>query len=98
PVERGAVVIDRLRWLSQHTDPHPRAARLADAAMLVGAFDLAGAFCTTAIAELRAHGRLGLLARCLAAQAWSAAQLGDLSPAIPAAEEASQLTRDTAQA
>ncbi len=97
PVERGAAVIDQLRWLSTHTDPHQRAARLADAAMLVGAFDLAGAFCTIAIADLRPHGRLGLLARCLAAQAWSAAQLGDLSSAIPAAEEASQLTRETMQ-
>jgi RNA polymerase sigma factor (sigma-70 family) len=65
--------------------------------MLVGSVDLAAGFCTTAIADLRAHGRLGLLARCLAAQAWSAAQLGDLNAAIPAAEEASQLTRETTQ-
>jgi ATP/maltotriose-dependent transcriptional regulator MalT len=64
---------------------------------LVGAFDLAVSFCATAIAELRSEGRLGLLARCLAAQAWSAAHLGDLSVAIPAAEEAAQLSRETMQ-
>jgi tetratricopeptide (TPR) repeat protein len=97
PIERGAAVIAELRQLSLHTGLQQRAARLADAAMLVGSVDLAAGFCTTAIADLRAHGRLGLLARCLAAQAWSAAQLGDLNAAIPAAEEASQLTRETTQ-
>jgi DNA-binding CsgD family transcriptional regulator len=97
PIERGAVVIDQLRWLATHPSPHGRAARLADAAILVGAFDIAVGFCATAIGELRSHGRLGLLARCLAAQAWSAAHLGDLSVAIPAAEEASRLTRETMQ-
>jgi DNA-binding CsgD family transcriptional regulator len=97
PVGRGAVVMDQLRWLAVHAGGHRRAARLADAAILVGAFDLAVGFCTTAIDELRSQGRLGLLARCLAAQAWSAAHLGDLSVAIPAAEEAGQLTRETMQ-
>ena len=97
PIERGAVVIDHLRWLATHPSPHGRAARRADAALLVGAFDLAVGFCATAIAELRSEGRLGLLARCLAAQAWSAAHLGDLSVAIPAAEEAARLGRETTQ-
>ena len=97
PVERGAVVIDRLRLLGVHPSRHLRAARLADAAILVGAFDLAVGFCNAAIGELRSHGRLGLLARCLAAQAWSAVHLGDLSVAIPAAEEASRLTGETMQ-
>ncbi|HEU4425520.1 MAG TPA: LuxR C-terminal-related transcriptional regulator, partial [Pilimelia sp.] len=97
PVERGAVVIDNLRWLATHPSGHGRAARRADAALLVGAFDLAVGFCATAIAELRSEGRLGLLARCLAAQAWSAAHLGDLGVAIPAAEEAVRLSRETMQ-
>ncbi|TWP53994.1 AAA family ATPase [Lentzea tibetensis] len=94
PIERGAVVLDRLRHL---TVSRRRAARLADAAMLVGAFDLATGFCATAIDELRAQGRLGVLARCLAAQAWSAAHLGELSVAIPAAEEAGRLASETMQ-
>lgn len=97
PVERAAVVVDRLNWLAAHENTHSRAARLADAAILVGAFDLGVGFSATAIVALRSQGRLGLLARCLTAQALSAAHLGDLSVAIPAAEEASQLTRETAQ-
>jgi DNA-binding CsgD family transcriptional regulator len=97
PIERGAVVIDRLRWLATHPSRRGRAARRADAALLVGAFDLAAGFCSTAIAELRAEGRLGLVARCLAAQAWSEAHLGDLSVAIPAAEEAARLSRESKQ-
>jgi DNA-binding CsgD family transcriptional regulator len=98
PIERGAVIVDNLRWLATHPGGgHTRAARRADAALLVGAFDLAVGFSTTAIAELRSEGRLGLLARCLAAQAWSAAHLGDLGVAIPAAEEAAGLSRETRQ-
>lgn len=97
PVERAAAVVDRLYWLAAHENTNPRAARLADAAILMGAFDLGVGFSATAIVELRSQGRLGLLARCLTAQALSAAHLGDLSVAIPAAEEASQLTRETTQ-
>ncbi|MGB3440590.1 MAG: AAA family ATPase [Actinophytocola sp.] len=97
PVERAAVVLDRLYWLAAHEKTPMRAARLADAAILMGAFDLGVGFSTTAIAALRSQGRLGLLARCLGAQALSAAHLGDLSVAIPAAEEASRLTRETTQ-
>jgi DNA-binding CsgD family transcriptional regulator len=97
PVERASVVVDRLSWLAAHENTSLRAARLADAAILMGAFDLGVGFSTTAIAELRSQGRLGLLARCLSAQALCAAHLGDLSVAIPAAEEASRLTRETTQ-
>jgi DNA-binding CsgD family transcriptional regulator len=97
PIERGAVVVDNLRWLAAYPSPHGRAARRADAALLVGAFDLAVGFSAAAITELRSEARLGLLARCLAAQAWAAAHLGDLSVAIPAAEEAARLGRETMQ-
>ncbi|WP_173073868.1 helix-turn-helix transcriptional regulator [Phytohabitans rumicis] len=97
PIERGAVVIERLRWLAANPSRHGRASRRADAALLVGAFDLAVGFCAAAIGELRSEGRLGLLARCLASQAWSAAHVGDLSVAIPAAEEAARLSRETMQ-
>jgi ATP/maltotriose-dependent transcriptional regulator MalT len=97
PVTRGAVVIGELRRLAAYPGSYRRAARLADAAILVGAFDVAVGLCGTAIDGLRAQGKLGLLARCLAAQAWSAAHLGELSVAIPAAEEAGRLTRETMQ-
>jgi DNA-binding CsgD family transcriptional regulator len=95
PIERGAAVVEQLSWLAAHENT--RAARLADAAIILGAFDLGVAFATVAIGELRAQGRLGLLARCLTAQALSATHLGDLSLAIPAAEEAARLTRETMQ-
>lgn len=65
--------------------------------MAVGAFDLAAAYFAASVAGLRAQGRLGLLARSLALQAWSAAQLGDLATAIPAADEARRLARETRQ-
>jgi DNA-binding CsgD family transcriptional regulator len=98
PIERGAVVVDRLRRAAERPVHDAQAARLlGDAATLVGAFDLAATFCGSSLADLRSQGRLGLLARALAAQAWSSAHLGDLSIAIPAAEEASRLALETMQ-
>ena len=46
---------------------------------------------------LRAQGRLGLLARALGAQAWSAAHLGDLTSASPPPRSARRLARETSQ-
>jgi ATP/maltotriose-dependent transcriptional regulator MalT len=65
--------------------------------MAVGAFDLAERFQAAAAAGLRAQGRLGLLPRALAQQAWNAAHLADLRAAIPAAEEARRLAQETRQ-
>jgi DNA-binding CsgD family transcriptional regulator len=96
PIERGGVVMDRLR--GQRLDGDARAARmLGNAAMAVGALDLAAGFFAGSVADLRAQGRLSLLARALALQAWSCAHLVDLSVAMPAADEAYRLARDTAQ-
>src|SRR5439155_3461809 len=79
-------------------EPGTGAVRLAAiAATAVGAFDLATALLAASAAGLRAQGRLGLLARALTLQAWSAAQLADLRTAIPAAEEARRLAQETAQ-
>ncbi|MBL7488653.1 AAA family ATPase [Frankia sp. AgB1.9] len=98
PIERGRVVIDRMRRSAASWNGDAQTARmLGDAALLVGAWDLALQFCTAALPELRARGRLGLLARALGAQAWSAVRLVDLGVAIPAAEEASLLAQETAQ-
>jgi ATP/maltotriose-dependent transcriptional regulator MalT len=66
-------------------------------AAAVGAFHLAAGFLAASLADLRAQGRLSLLARALALQAWSCAQLADLDVAIPAADEARRLARDTSQ-
>jgi DNA-binding CsgD family transcriptional regulator len=98
PIGRGAAVIDRLPRLGPAARSDASAMRLAgNAAMAVGEFDVAARFLAAAAAGLRAQGRLGLLARALALQAWSAAHLADLSAAIPAAEEARQLAQETMQ-
>jgi ATP/maltotriose-dependent transcriptional regulator MalT len=70
---------------------------LGDAATLVGAYELAMGFCAASLTDLRAQGRLGLVARARATQAWSALHLADLSTAIPAVEEAGRLARETSQ-
>ncbi|MEV6495503.1 LuxR family transcriptional regulator, partial [Actinoplanes sp. NPDC051633] len=96
PIDHGAVVLDRLRRRTVDTDG--RAARMmGNAAHAVGAFDLAAGFFASSLAGLRAHGRLGLLARALTLQARSCAHLVDLAVAMPAADEAYRLSRDTSQ-
>ncbi len=98
PTERGATVVQRLYELGPDIESDAGATRLAGtAAMAVGAFDLASRFLALSAASLRAQGRLGLLARALALQAWSAAQLADLGAAIPAAAEAARLAQETRQ-
>jgi DNA-binding CsgD family transcriptional regulator len=98
PIGRGSAVIDRLSRLEPELGSDPGATRLiGNAAMAVGAFDLAARSLAASAAALRAQGRLGLLARALALQAWSAAQLADLGMAIPAAEEGQRLAQETNQ-
>jgi ATP/maltotriose-dependent transcriptional regulator MalT len=70
---------------------------LGAAATAVGAFDHSHGFLQTSVNGLRAEGRLGLLAQALVSQAWAAFFLGDWKLAIPAAEEASRLARETGQ-
>ena len=99
PVGRGATVIERLSRLGTAAAGDPDAARiLGTAANAIGAFDVSADVLAAATAGLRAQGRLGLLARALTQQAWSAAaQRVDLSVAIPVGEEAERLTRDSTQ-
>ncbi|GAA0458866.1 LuxR family transcriptional regulator [Paractinoplanes deccanensis] len=98
PIDRGAVVIERSRQVLAQPVPDPRAVRLiGSAAVLVGSFDVAVAQSAASLTGLRAQGRLQLLARALAAQAWSAVHLVDLAVAIPAAQEASDLAEETGQ-
>jgi DNA-binding CsgD family transcriptional regulator/tetratricopeptide (TPR) repeat protein len=98
PIGRGAVVIDRLPHLGPAARSDPAAMRLAgNAAMAVGAFEEAAGLLAAAAAGLRAQGRLGLLARALVLQAWSAVHIADLGAAIPAAEEAFRLAQETRQ-
>jgi DNA-binding CsgD family transcriptional regulator len=98
PIGRGAAVTDRLSRLPAATRSDAAAMRLAgNAAMAVGAFDVAERFQAAAAAGLRAQGRLGLLPRALAQQAWNAALLANLGAAIPAAEEGRRLAQETRQ-
>lgn len=98
PIERGSTVVDGLMHLAGQTVRGPQEERfLGTAALLVGMFDVAARLSAASLSGLRAQGRLGLLARARAAQAWSSARLGDLGVAIPAADEASRLARETDQ-
>jgi hypothetical protein len=97
PIDRGATVVERLVPLSMPDGDAPATRLLGNAAMAVGAFDVALAVHTAAAAQLRAQGRIGLLARALLGQANSAVHLGDLHTAVPAAAEATRLAADTSQ-
>ncbi|HET6709373.1 ATP-binding protein, partial [Amycolatopsis sp.] len=98
PFERGEAVLGHLRELVSRTGADPEVDRyLGSAALQVGAFDLAARFSAAAAPGLRAQGRLGLLPRALAVQAWSRVRLGDLAGAVPAAAEAARFARETGQ-
>ena len=98
PFERGETVLNHLRELVARTGADPEVDRyLGSAALQVGAFDLAARFSAAAAPGLRAQGRLGLLPRALAVQAWSRVRLGDLAGAVPAAAEAARFARETGQ-
>lgn len=98
PIERGAYVLARARDVVLQEGDDGRAYRmLSTAALLAGGFGLARAFSAAGSAGLRAQGRLGLLARTLGADAWSALVVGDLGAAIAATEESRRLARETSQ-
>ncbi|SEL43533.1 ATP-binding protein [Nonomuraea pusilla] len=98
PFERGGTVLERLRALAGVAGADPETDRyLGSAALQVGAFDLAARFSAAAAPGLRAQGRLGLLPRALAVQAWSRARLGDLAAAVPVAAEAARFAQETGQ-
>jgi ATP/maltotriose-dependent transcriptional regulator MalT len=98
PIERGASVIDRISLLSPDKFDDPGTALLIGiAATGVGAFDLSAGYLATAVAGLRAQGRLNLLAQALVFQAWAGIFLGTWTVALPAAEEAGRLAQETAQ-
>ena len=95
-IDRGAVILERLHEVAAtQLDDAPTLRLLGAASLMVGAFDLARARYRSAVPELRAQGRLALLARAQTALAWSTGHLVDLSIAIPAAEEGSRLSEET---
>jgi DNA-binding CsgD family transcriptional regulator len=98
PIERGKAVAAGLMELAGQTGGDAEVERfLGSAALQIGAFELSARFSASAAAGLRAQGRLGLLARALAVHACSATRLGNLDVALPAAEEAARLAKETNQ-
>ncbi len=98
PADCGAAVIDGLSRPDAEAALDPDGARvLGTAANAIGAFNTAAPLLAVAAAGLRDQGRLGLLARALTQQAWSAVHRVDLSVAVPVSAEAERLTRETAQ-
>nr|WP_062336607.1 LuxR family transcriptional regulator [Herbidospora sakaeratensis] len=98
PIESGGLVMERLEALRDTRFEAPVARILGVAGGAVGAYDLAMPFLAAAVADLRAQGRLGLLAQALVSLMWSLIYGGDLPGALLAAEEAERLARETGQA
>jgi ATP/maltotriose-dependent transcriptional regulator MalT len=95
--ELSPTVIEQLgQWPDAGGRPE-LAALLGIAAFCVGEFDRADTFLTLAIGELRAQGRLSLLAEALAIRSWTEVNLGIFDPAR-SAEEAARLGDETGQA
>ncbi|WP_280217176.1 ATP-binding protein [Nocardia neocaledoniensis] len=98
PFERGDQVLGHLRTLVASAGRDPEVDYfLSSAAYQVGAFDLAARFAGAAAPGFRSAGRLGLLTRALAIQAWSLARVGDLAAAAPIAAEAATFALETGQ-
>lgn len=97
PIERGAVVIDRLSALRRAELSAVEEHWAGTAATAVGAYDLCGAFLEPAIDRLRAEGRINHLAQALHTWAWAGVNIGDPAISGPAAEEAHRLFSETSQ-
>ncbi len=98
PVLRADVVIERMERLLDGRALDSESVRLlGSVAVLVGRLDIAVTQSAAAVTGLREEGRLQLLARALAAQAWAAAQDGQIGVAMPVAQESAMLAGETGQ-
>ncbi|WP_433605925.1 ATP-binding protein [Dactylosporangium sp. CA-139114] len=98
PVERGAAILERLPVALEGIGGDPALTRqLGNAALSVGAYDVAVRLQGPGLVTARAQGRLATLARLVGARAWCTVNLGELSDAIPNAEEAVWLATETSQ-
>ncbi len=90
-------VIERLeRWPADAGGRPDLAGLLGIAAFCVGDHERAETYLSTAVVELRAQGRLSLLAEVLAIRSWAEVNLGVLDPAR-SADEAMRLADETGQ-
>jgi DNA-binding CsgD family transcriptional regulator len=98
PVQRGALVIDRIARMTPDATGDPATLHLVGtAATAVWAFDCSLGLLSSAVDGLRAQGRLGLLAQALVFQSWAAFHLAKETLAVSAADEAARLARETGQ-
>ena len=98
PIERGALVLERMSALRARFDLSPAELHLLGLGRR--RHRRAGSvrqFYAASVAGVRAQGRIGMLARLLASQAFTAACLGDTRTAVPAAAEAAALAAETGQ-
>lgn len=98
PIERGATVLERLSRLPVDGGGPAAAGLYSFAAVAVGAFDRATRFLGPAIDSLRMRGHLELVSQLLVVQALATRYTGAWQVATPAADEATQLARETRQA
>ena len=98
PVGRGAAVLECATRLSPESIGDPLVLmQLASGITAVTDYPAAQRLLATAVEGLRAQGRLGLLAHGLTSLAWGAIHMSAYAVAMPAAEEAARLARETAQ-
>ncbi|MDH2426347.1 LuxR family transcriptional regulator [Sphaerisporangium sp. TRM90804] len=97
PVERAGELIERLTRLRETRMDGAMARLLGVAASAIGAHELSAAFLDDSIGELRAQGRLGVLAQALTSQMLNHVWGGDWPSAMLVAEECERLTRETRQ-
>jgi DNA-binding CsgD family transcriptional regulator/tetratricopeptide (TPR) repeat protein len=96
PVERGALVLDRLADIRPSAIDEPGGlSMLGTAAGALGAPHLSAAFLDLSIRRLRVQGRLTALANALVSRAWAAWHLGNWRIAASTAQEARRLGEQT---
>jgi ATP/maltotriose-dependent transcriptional regulator MalT len=97
PIDRGALVVERVSRIAPDPTEPDAMWLLSAAAATVGAFDLAEGFAAASVAGLREQGRLGALAQALVLRAWAEIHIGRWDVAMPDAEEAERLAQETGQ-
>jgi ATP/maltotriose-dependent transcriptional regulator MalT len=97
PVQRGAVVNERIARMTPDVTDSTAMSAVGSAATAVWAWDLSLPFLEAAVEGYRRQGRLALLAHALVSQAWAAVHLAQGPLAASAAEEASRLARETGE-
>ena len=98
PRRYAAEVLPRLHEIAASGSFDTESARhLGPAALVVGAFDAAMTFLSSAVDGLRGEGRLGHLPRMLTLQGIVASFLADWDVAVPAGEEARRIATELAE-